>query len=622
MKFIKFFSVLVFLNGIEACFAQQSVNTSGANGSGSGGSVSLSIGQVVYNFTTGTTGQVNQGVQQPVTCTTVQGVQTVTSCSPLTWINGVTYTSSNNSATHLIVGGASNGCDSLVTLNFTLWACTQLQSGDCGAIGVTADQTLRAINVNAPQYRFRVTGPNNNGPGWSNGSYLFVSPNRSFKFSNIPGVVWGQTFVVDVAVGDGTGNFGPYGVACTVTLANNIPTTQLDATSCGATGVQQSTTLRANSVTNAISYRFRISGVNSGGAGWNNNVFILDRPTRDFKMNMVPGIVLGQTYDIQVAVMLQGGSVYGPYGNSCNVTMQAPGAQLEPGSCGATNVPLGSNIWANAISGSVGYRFRITGPNTGTTGWSNNTYILDRPTRDFKFNMVPGVIWNQTYSVQVAVSFQTGIYGGYGNSCNVTLENPTTQLEAVSCGATGILLNTLNRANIVSGALGYRFRITGPNTGATGWSGNVFILNRPNRDLKFNMFQGAIAGQTYQIEVAVLHQDGTTYGPYGSICTLTISNTLNQDINQDDMNLDMNLFEVSASHNPFTTDFGMQVLTNRIDEFVHVTIYDMSGKQIETQSIAPLDIEGVRFGANLASGMYLVEVRQGMNKSVIRQVKH
>ena len=48
------------------------------------------------------------------------GTDTRTECSSFTWIDGNTYTSSNNSATHNIVGGASNGCDSLVTLDLTI----------------------------------------------------------------------------------------------------------------------------------------------------------------------------------------------------------------------------------------------------------------------------------------------------------------------------------------------------------------------------------------------------------------------------------------------------------------------------------------------------------------------
>ena len=41
-------------------------------------------------------------------------------CDSLTWIDGNTYFSSNNTAQHVISGGASNGCDSVVTLNLTI----------------------------------------------------------------------------------------------------------------------------------------------------------------------------------------------------------------------------------------------------------------------------------------------------------------------------------------------------------------------------------------------------------------------------------------------------------------------------------------------------------------------
>ncbi len=49
-----------------------------------------------------------------------EGTDTQTACSSFTWIDGNTYTASNNSATFNIIGGAANGCDSLVTLNLTI----------------------------------------------------------------------------------------------------------------------------------------------------------------------------------------------------------------------------------------------------------------------------------------------------------------------------------------------------------------------------------------------------------------------------------------------------------------------------------------------------------------------
>jgi hypothetical protein len=95
-----------------------------------------------------------------------------------------------------------------------------------------------------------------------------------------------------------------------------------------------------------------------------------------------------------------------------------------------------------------------------------------------------------------------------------------------------------------------------------------------------------------------------------------------QGINPDDSNIDMSLFEVSASHNPYTTDFGLQVLTEQIYEPITIAIYDMSGKLIERQTVYPLDIDVVRFGRDLMSGMYMIEARQGTNQVVIRQVKN
>lgn len=51
---------------------------------------------------------------------TATGTDVIQSCAAITWIDGNTYSSSNNTATHTIVGGAANGCDSIVTLDFTL----------------------------------------------------------------------------------------------------------------------------------------------------------------------------------------------------------------------------------------------------------------------------------------------------------------------------------------------------------------------------------------------------------------------------------------------------------------------------------------------------------------------
>ncbi|AEA42790.1 T9SS type A sorting domain-containing protein [Fluviicola taffensis] len=57
----------------------------------------------------------NLTVNQPQHSTDVRNA-----CSSLTWINGVTYSSNNSTAIHTLQGAASNGCDSIVHLNLTI----------------------------------------------------------------------------------------------------------------------------------------------------------------------------------------------------------------------------------------------------------------------------------------------------------------------------------------------------------------------------------------------------------------------------------------------------------------------------------------------------------------------
>ncbi|MBL7899189.1 MAG: T9SS type A sorting domain-containing protein, partial [Crocinitomicaceae bacterium] len=44
----------------------------------------------------------------------------VTSCQDYTWLDGITYTSSNTTATYHMLGAAANGCDSIVMLNLSI----------------------------------------------------------------------------------------------------------------------------------------------------------------------------------------------------------------------------------------------------------------------------------------------------------------------------------------------------------------------------------------------------------------------------------------------------------------------------------------------------------------------
>ena len=54
---------------------QQTIDASGQNATGTGGSVSYSVGQIVYTTNSGTNGTVAQGVQQPYEISVVLGIE-------------------------------------------------------------------------------------------------------------------------------------------------------------------------------------------------------------------------------------------------------------------------------------------------------------------------------------------------------------------------------------------------------------------------------------------------------------------------------------------------------------------------------------------------------------------
>ena len=74
-KRLKLSTVLLLGLGRTGVQAQTSVNATGGDASGGGGSVSYSVGQVVYTTHTGTSGSVAEGVQQPYEISVVTGLE-------------------------------------------------------------------------------------------------------------------------------------------------------------------------------------------------------------------------------------------------------------------------------------------------------------------------------------------------------------------------------------------------------------------------------------------------------------------------------------------------------------------------------------------------------------------
>jgi len=120
--------------------SQTNVNCNGGTNGAATVSVTGGTAPYTYSWSNGSTIATATGLAVGIytvtitdanACTSVQsvtitepaiitGTDVQTACNSYTWIDNVTYTASNNTATHTIVNGAANGCDSVVTLNLTI----------------------------------------------------------------------------------------------------------------------------------------------------------------------------------------------------------------------------------------------------------------------------------------------------------------------------------------------------------------------------------------------------------------------------------------------------------------------------------------------------------------------
>ncbi|MDD4385778.1 MAG: T9SS type A sorting domain-containing protein [Bacteroidales bacterium] len=75
LKVLGVATLLTFAFSLSTVQAQESLNATGGNASGSGGSASYSVGQMVYTTHIGTNGSVAEGVQQPYEISIVTGLE-------------------------------------------------------------------------------------------------------------------------------------------------------------------------------------------------------------------------------------------------------------------------------------------------------------------------------------------------------------------------------------------------------------------------------------------------------------------------------------------------------------------------------------------------------------------
>ena len=381
--------------------------------------------------------------------------------------------------------------------------------------------------------------------------------------------------------------------------------------SCGVTLAALDTPVYSTLVANAQGYRWRITKMINGLPSTNpSDVQSIDTQLRTFRFTQLTTYAFDTAYKVEVSVKLNG--VWQPfYSNPCTVRTPATTTQVAAAQCGGTLALMTDAVYANIVSYTTGYRFKIT--NLLNT---NEVQIIDRSLRAFQFSLLNNISFNTPYKVEVAIRNTDGVtYLPYGPACTVTTPSfPTTALQNSQCDYVATSPTELIYANLVSNATAYRFNIT---NSASGYS---YTLDKPLRVFQLNTIPGLSGGTTYTVQVAV--QIGGIFGPYGKACTVTTPVALNakSEAVAAAAVSPTATFEAMAVPNPFAENFKLEVQTSS-DALIHVKVYDMLGNLLESREVTATDIPALEVGANYPSGVYHVIVTQEDRVKTLRMIK-
>ena len=121
---------------------------------------------------------------------------------------------------------------------------------------------------------------------------------------------------------------------------------------------------------------------------------------------------------------------------------------------------------------------------------------------------------NSLYDLKEASYTFTTAAGTFANRFSIVYRNPReSNIVASTCGQTLSTLDQNIYSDAVSGAQGYRFRVTNVTTNQTQ------TIDKALRVFKLNQLASYAYAQTYRVEVAVKYNN--VWQPYGATCALT-----------------------------------------------------------------------------------------------------
>ena len=464
---------------------------------------------------------------------------------------------------------------------------TQLQAADCNSTVTTLTAVIKASPVaGATNYRFRFIKV-----GYGSDTLMADRPFKSLHLNLLP-LSGDQIYHVDIAVTI-NGIVGDYGPACLLATEPFLAT-QVETIYCGIALSSLTSSIKADAVVGANSYRFRfISGMDT---------LIYNAPFRTVCLTNFP-LEYDKIYNVDVAIIVNG--ITGPFGPICAIETPSSITQLSNSYCGVTVNSMLNNIKADAVIGATNYRFRLIN--------GVDTLIIDRPFRSLPLPQL-GLYYATTYDVDVQVTLIGGITSDFGGVCQFTTPDlPITQLAPLYCDVTVQSMSSQIFAIYAENATNYRFRFIDRT--------DTLIINRPYRSLQLSTLN-LNPGITYDVDIQATTNGGT--GVYGPVCTVTtpvasaiILNYIQKDIAQEEGIV----LETTLSPNPFSDATMLHIASENASSPVSVSVYDGTGRLIETRLVDLRQETDVRIGTDYNPGFYQVIIIQDGNKKTARIVK-
>ena len=243
--------------------------------------------------------------------------------------------------------------------------------------------------------------------------------------TNLPTWSYGTTYSVRVAIKLGSGSYGSYGVACTVTTPS-VPITKVRDAECGKTLSKIDTSIYANTVAGATGYKFEVSlGAIVLGEVQTTSSF--------FSLVSIASWNYNTTYSVRVAVKINTGS-YGAYGDACNVKTPDPFTTISAAMCNNPDKTSSDVLTVDSYVGATGYQFVVE--YYGVDGFGD-LVLLDTYTQLSSTNSIsvssflPQLLPNTEYSWGVAVR----LYGKYTRptkGCSFTYRLPSKMVSPIT----------------------------------------------------------------------------------------------------------------------------------------------------------------------------------------------